>query len=69
MATIFRLLCHDWNRFWLIVDSRKIIWIQFLEDWVLDELLNILVYNIATYARANIEKTANSQIRLDAHSD
>ena len=33
------------------------------------ESLNILMYDIATYTRANVEKTANSQVRLDACSD
>ena len=33
------------------------------------ESLNILVYDIAMYTHANIEKTANSQVRLDARSD
>ena len=33
------------------------------------ELLNILMYNIATYTCANVEKMANSQVRLDARSD
>ena len=36
---------------------------------MLGELLNILMYDIAMYTRANIEKTANSQVRLDARSD
>ena len=33
------------------------------------EWLNILMYDTATYTRANVEKTANSQVRLDAHLD
>ena len=33
------------------------------------ESLNILMYGIGTYTRANIEKTANSQVHLDARSD
>ena len=33
------------------------------------ESLNILMYDIATYTRANVGKTANSQVRLDARSD
>ena len=33
------------------------------------ESLNILMYDIATYTHANVEKTANSQVRLDACSD
>ena len=33
------------------------------------ELLNILMYDIATYTCVNVEKTANSQVRLDARSD
>ena len=33
------------------------------------ESLNILMYDIATYTRANIEKMANSLVRLDARSD
>ena len=28
-----------------------------------------LMYDVATYTRVNIEKTANSQVRLDARSD
>ena len=31
--------------------------------------LNILMYDIGMYTRANVEKTANSQVRLDAVSD
>ena len=27
------------------------------------------MYDIATYTRANVEKMANSQVRLDARSD
>ena len=27
------------------------------------------MYNSATYTRANVEKTAHSQVRLDARSD
>ena len=30
------------------------------------ESLYILTYDIATYTHANIEETANSQVRLDA---
>ena len=33
------------------------------------ELLNILTYDTAAYTHANVENTANSQVRLDAHSD
>ena len=33
------------------------------------ELLNILMYDIAMYTHANVEKTANSQVCLDVHSD
>ena len=33
------------------------------------ESLNILMYDIATYTDGNIEKTSNSQVRLDACSD
>ena len=36
---------------------------------MLGESLNILVYDIATYTRVNIDKMANSQVRLDVHSD
>ena len=49
--------------------QNKIIWIYFLQDWTPGEWLNILMYNIAMYTRANIEKTANSQVHLDARSD
>ena len=31
------------------------------------EWLNNLTYDNAMYTRANVEKTANSQVRLDAH--
>ena len=33
------------------------------------ESLNILMYDIATYTRENVGKTANSEVRLDAASD
>ena len=33
------------------------------------ESLNILMYGIATYTHVNVEKTANSRVRLDACSD
>ena len=33
------------------------------------ESLNILTYDTATYTRANVEKMANSRVRLDARSD
>ena len=36
---------------------------------MLGESLNILTYDIAMYTRVNVEKTANSQVHLDAHSD
>ena len=36
---------------------------------MLRESLNILMYDTATYTHANVEKTANSQVRLDARSD
>ena len=33
---------------------------------MLGESLYILKYDIATYTHVNVEKTANSQVRLDA---
>ena len=33
------------------------------------ESLNILMHDIAMYTHANVEKTANSQVHLDARSD
>ena len=49
--------------------KNKIIWIYFLQDWTLGESQNILMYDIATYACANVEKMANSQVHLDARLD
>ena len=40
-----------------------------MQDWTPGELLNILTYDIATYTRVNIEKMADSQVRLDGRSD
>ena len=36
---------------------------------MLGELLNILMYDTATYTHMIVEKMANSQVRLDAYSD
>ena len=36
---------------------------------MLGESLNTLMYDIASYTCANVEETANSQVRLDARSD
>ena len=41
----------------------------FLQYWTPGGSLNVLMYDIATYTHANVEKTANSQVRLDARSD
>ena len=69
MAAIFICCAMTETDFGTAKKKNKIIWIHFLQEWTPGESLNILMYNIATYTRANIEKTANSQVRLDARSD
>ena len=69
MAAIFACCAPTGTDFGTAEKLNKIIWIYFLQDWTPGELLNILMYDIAMYTRANVEKIANSQVHLDARSD
>ena len=69
MAAIFVCCTATGTDFGTAEKSNKIIWIYFLQDWTPGEWLNILMYDTATYTRANVEKMVNSQVRLDARSD
>ena len=69
MATTFVCCAAAGTDFGTVEKYNKIIWIYFLQDWTSGESLNILMYDIATYTRADIENMANSQVHLDACSD
>ena len=58
MAAIFVCCAATGTDFGTGEKKNNIIWIYFLQDWTPGESLNILMYDISTYTRANVEKTA-----------